>query len=72
MQNSGNNTSEASNNPNDYVPDNGTHDFADYWGYRTVFFQDYDGSKYRLRLSIAINSKEDAAYNIGKINKKAS
>ena len=66
MQNTSNNTS------NDYKVDDGRHDFADYWGYRTVYFEDYDGAYYQLRLSVAMNSQEDAVYNIGRIKSRLS
>ena len=59
---------KISKNTNTYKIDKKDHYFADYWGYRTVFFEDYDGKTYRLWLSIGIIPEEGyKAYNIGNI-----
>ncbi|MBE7020893.1 MAG: M48 family metallopeptidase [Ruminococcaceae bacterium] len=51
-----------------YTVDKKDHYYADYWGYRTVFFEDCDGGFYELDLSIGITPEEgNKAYNIGDI-----
>lgn len=50
--------------------DDGSHDWADEWNYRTAFFQDSNGDKYRVKISVGINDSESAAYNIGDIIKR--
>ena len=52
------------------APDDGSHKWADEWNYRTVFFEDSKGDKYRMRISVGINPDEAAAYNIGDIQKR--
>ena len=49
-------------------PDLKNHDFAkDGFSYRTVYFQDFDGSYYRITLSIGENNGVSTVYNVGKI-----
>ncbi len=62
--------SKRSGNENE--PDNGSHDWADEWNYRTAFFEDSKGDYYRLRISVGINPVESAAYNIGSIQKRGN
>ena len=46
------------------------HDFASNgFTYRTAYFQDFDGTYYRLRLSVGNNGTVATVYNVGKINK---
>lgn len=50
------------------VPDGKNHGFAkDGFTYRTVYFQDFDGSYYRITLSVGENSGISTVYNVGKI-----
>lgn len=56
-----------------YTVDKKEHYYADYWGYRTVFFEDYDGRFYELDLSIGITPEEgNKAYNIGQIKNRTN
>ena len=64
---------KISKNTNTYKIDKKDHYFADYWGYRTVFFEDYDGKTYKLLLSIGIIPEEGyKAYNIGQIKSRTN
>lgn len=50
--------------------DTKSHDFASNgFTYRTAYFQDFDGTYYRLRLSVGNNGTVATVYNVGKINK---
>ena len=50
--------------------DTKSHDFASNgFTYRTAYFQDFDGTYYRLRLSVGNNGTIATVYNVGKINK---
>ena len=50
------------------VPDGKNHSFAkDGFTYRTVYFQDFDGSYYRITLSVGENNGISTVYNVGKI-----
>lgn len=50
--------------------DTKSHDFAkDGFSYRTAYFQDFDGSYYKLKLSVGNNGTVATVYNVGKINK---
>ncbi len=50
------------------APDLKNHEFAkDGFSYRTVYFQDFDGSYYRITLSIGENNGVSTVYNVGKI-----
>lgn len=50
------------------VPDAKNHSFAkDGFTYRTVYFQDFDGSYYRITLSVGENNGISTVYNVGKI-----
>lgn len=50
------------------VPDGKKHSFAkDGFTYRTVYFQDFDGSYYRITLSVGENNGISTVYNVGKI-----
>ena len=50
------------------VPDTKNHSFAkDGFTYRTVYFQDFDGSYYRITLSVGENNGISTVYNVGKI-----
>ena len=50
------------------VPDGKNHGFAkDGFTYRTVYFQDFDGSYYKITLSVGENSGISTVYNVGKI-----
>lgn len=50
--------------------DTKSHDFASNgFTYRTAYFQDFDGTYYRLRLSVGNNGTVATIYNVGKINK---
>lgn len=62
--------SKRSGSKND--TDDGSHDWADEWNYRTAFFEDSKGDYYRLRISVGINPVESAAYNVGSIQKRGS
>ncbi len=61
---------EISKRGNKTEPDDGSHDWADEWNYRTAFFEDSKGDKYRMRISVGINPVESAAYNVGDIVKR--
>ena len=48
--------------------DDGRHRFAkDGWNYRTAYFEDIDGSYYRITMSIGKNGQINTIYNIGKM-----
>ena len=50
------------------VPDQKNHDIAhDGFSYRTVYFQDFDGSYYRITLSVGESDDISTVYNVGKI-----
>lgn len=50
--------------------DTKSHDFASNgFTCRTAYFQDFDGTYYRLRLSVGNNGTVATVYNVGKINK---
>ena len=50
------------------VPDTKNHAFAkDGFNYRTAYFMDFDGSYYRLTLSVGKNGTINTVYNVGKI-----
>lgn len=50
------------------VPDKKNHDMAkDGFSYRTVYFQDFDASYYRITLSVGENNGISTVYNVGKI-----
>lgn len=50
------------------VPDGKNHSFAkDGFTYRTAYFQDFDGSYYKITLSIGHNGNVATVYNVGKI-----
>lgn len=50
--------------------DTKSHDFASNgFTYRTAYFQDFDGTYYKLRLSVGNNGTVATVYNVGKINK---
>ena len=50
------------------APDLKKHEFAkDGFSYGTVYFQDFDGSYYRITLSIGENNGISTVYNVGKI-----
>jgi len=50
------------------VPDGKNHSFAkDGFTYRTVYFQDFNGSYYRIALSVGENNGISTVYNVGKI-----
>lgn len=50
------------------VPDNKNHDIAkDGFSYRTVYFQDFDDSYYRITLSVGEDNGISTVYNVGKI-----
>ena len=40
------------------------------WNYRTAYFQDFDGTYYRLRISVAQGADGNVVYNIGEIRKR--
>ena len=53
------------------VPDDKNHTFAkDGFTYRTVYFQDFDGSYYKISLSIGEDNGVSTVYNVGKIKTK--
>ena len=50
--------------------DTKNHRFAkDGFSYRTAYFQDYDGSYYRITLSVGENGNVSTVYNVGKLKK---
>ena len=50
------------------TPDTKNHEFAkDGFTYRTVYFRDFDGSYYKITLSVGINGDVSTVYNVGKI-----
>ena len=50
--------------------DTKNHRFAkDVFSYRTAYFQDYDGSYYRITLSVGENGNVSTVYNVGKLKK---
>lgn len=54
------------------VPDYKDHWFAkDGFNYRTAYFEDYDGSYYKLTMSVGKNGNINTIYNIGKMNNKS-
>ena len=60
--------SETSVRGNTTVPDTKKHTFAkDGFNYRTAYFLDFDGSYYRLTLSVGKNGAINTVYNVGKI-----
>lgn len=40
------------------------------WNYRTAYFQDFDGTYYRLQISVAQGADGNVVYNIGEIRKR--
>lgn len=40
------------------------------WNYRTAYFQDFDGTYYRLQISVAQGKNGNVVYNIGGIRKR--
>lgn|GEM_PF-4426115 len=60
--------SETSVRGNTTVPDTKKHTFAkDGFNYRTAYFLDFDGSYYKLTLSVGKNGTINTVYNVGKI-----
>ena len=56
------------NNKGKIVPDAKNHSFAkDGFTYRTVYFEDFDGTYYKITLSIGQNGNVSTVYNVGKI-----
>lgn len=56
------------------VPDyDGKHGDAarDGWNYRTAFFEDFDGRRYRCTISVEIGKDGNAVYNIGKMQERS-
>ena len=50
------------------VPDDKNHSFAkDGFTYRTVYFQDFDNSYYKITISVGENNGISTVYNVGKI-----
>lgn len=50
------------------APDTKNHAFAkDGFTYRTVYFEDFDGSYYKITLSVGENNGVSTVYNVGKI-----
>ena len=59
---------QVSKRGSENVPDYKNHPFAkDGFNYRTAYFEDFDGSYYRLTLSVGINGEINTVYNVGKI-----
>ena len=51
------------------VPDYKEHSFAkDGFNYRTAYFEDEDGSYYRITMSVGLNGDIKTIYNVGKMN----
>ena len=60
---------QISKRGNKIVPDRKDHDFAkDGFNYRTGYFRDFDGTYYRLNISVGLDSDNKTVYNIGKID----
>ncbi len=58
----------STKNKNIHVKDKKNHNFAkDGFTYRTVYFQDFDGSYYRVSISVGENNGISTIYNVGKI-----
>ena len=53
-------------------PDDGSHEWADEWNYRTVFFEDSKGDYYRLKISVGIKDDVLNAYNLNKFRKRST
>lgn len=46
-------------------------DFAKHgWNYRTAYFQDFDGTRYRMQISVAQGENGNVVYNVGGIRKR--
>jgi hypothetical protein len=55
-----------------YVPDTKDHDFAkDGFTYKNAFFRDFDGTYYRLGVSIGRNGEIKTIYNIGNMQERS-
>ena len=65
--------SEISQRGKKNVPDRKNHNFAqDGFNYRTAYFEDFDGERYKLTISVGENAQQKTVYNIGKIKKSSS
>lgn len=59
---------QTSTHKNGPVQDTKNHSFAkDGWNYRTAYFEDIDGSYYRITMSVGKNGQINTIYNIGKM-----
>ena len=62
----------STDNPNEQKADSKNHGFAkDGFGYRTAYFEDFDGQYYKIKLSIGKNGDTATVYNVGQITKDA-
>ena len=59
---------QTSTHKNGPVQDTKNHSFAkDGWNYRTAYFEDINGSYYRITMSVGKNGQINTIYNIGKM-----
>ena len=42
------------------------------WSYRTVYFKDFDGKEYKIKMSVAMNGTIESIYNVGELKEKTS
>lgn len=64
---------EVSQRGKKVVPDRKKHEFArDGFDYRIAYFRDFDGTMYRLTVSVGKNGTVNTIYNIGRIQRKSS
>lgn len=64
---------QASTRGNKTVPDYKNHKFAkDGFNYRTAYFEDFDGTYYRITLSVGKNGEIHTVYNVGRMDKKTN
>lgn len=64
---------QASTRGNKTVPDYKNHKFAkDGFNYRTAYFEDFDGTYYRITLSVGKNGEINTVYNVGRMDKKTN
>ena len=55
------------------VPDTKNHPFAkNGWNYRTAYFEDQDGKKYRVTLSVGKTGNVNTVYNVGRMKESYS
>lgn len=59
---------QISQKGNKIVPDSKHHNFAkDGFNYRTAYFMDFDGSYYKITISVGKNGTVNTIYNVGKL-----